>query len=33
VLLASGAWLRLRTAYGSVAVRRAGVGALGISVR
>ncbi|MBT3153498.1 hypothetical protein HTV45_21965 [Streptomyces sp. CHD11] len=32
-LLSSGAWLRLRTRYGSVAVRRAGVGALGISVR
>ncbi|MFI9149729.1 hypothetical protein [Streptomyces sp. NPDC053367] len=33
VLLSCGAWLRLRTAFGSVAVRRAGVGALGISVR
>jgi hypothetical protein len=33
VLLSAGAWMRLRTAYGSVAVRRAGVGTLGISVR
>lgn len=32
-LLSSGAWLRLRTPYGSVALRRAGTGALGISVR
>jgi hypothetical protein len=32
-LLASGAWLRLRTPYGSIAVRRAGLGALGVSVR
>ncbi|MFF9200679.1 hypothetical protein ACF1AE_02385 [Streptomyces sp. NPDC014986] len=32
-LLSSGAWLRLRTPYGSVAVRRAGLGALGLSVR
>ncbi|GGX10101.1 hypothetical protein GCM10010297_34600 [Streptomyces malachitofuscus] len=32
-LLSSGSWLRLRTPYGSVAVRRAGLGALGISVR
>ncbi|MEU2896349.1 hypothetical protein ACWC4E_35340 [Streptomyces sp. NPDC001273] len=32
-LVSAGAWLRLRTRYGSVAVRRAGVGALGISVR
>ncbi|EKX68049.1 hypothetical protein Sipo8835_37690 [Streptomyces ipomoeae] len=32
-LFSSGAWLRLRTAYGSIAVRRAGIGALGISVR
>ncbi|MET9442504.1 hypothetical protein [Streptomyces sp. NPDC006610] len=32
-LLSSGAWLRLRTPYGSVAVRRAGLGALGVSVR
>ncbi|MFF9332823.1 hypothetical protein [Streptomyces albogriseolus] len=32
-LFTSGAWLRLRTPYGSVAVRRAGVGALGLSVR
>ncbi|CAM5726753.1 hypothetical protein [Streptomyces fumanus] len=31
-LVSSGAWLRLRTPYGSVAVRRAGTGALGISV-
>ncbi|OIK23455.1 hypothetical protein [Streptomyces malaysiense] len=35
-LLASGAWLRLRTPYGSIAVRRAGalgsLGALGVSV-
>ncbi|MEU5755228.1 MULTISPECIES: hypothetical protein [unclassified Streptomyces] len=32
-LLSSGTWLRLRTPYGSVALRRAGAGALGISVR
>ncbi|MFE7906084.1 hypothetical protein [Streptomyces albogriseolus] len=32
-LFSSGAWLRLQTPYGSVAVRRAGVGALGLSVR
>ncbi|GAB2844662.1 hypothetical protein GCM10027074_09270 [Streptomyces deserti] len=32
-LFSSGAWLRLRTPYGSIAVRRAGVGALGLSVR
>ncbi|GHB23141.1 hypothetical protein GCM10010377_11360 [Streptomyces viridiviolaceus] len=32
-LVSSGAWLRLRTPYGSVAVRRAGIGALGLSVR
>lgn len=34
-LLRSGPWLRLRTPYGSVAVRQAGVGAgeLGVSVR
>ncbi|MFF7451055.1 MULTISPECIES: hypothetical protein [unclassified Streptomyces] len=32
-LLASGAWLRLRTPYGSIAVRRAGLGSLGVSVR
>lgn len=32
-LLSSGSWLRLRTPYGSVAVRRAGLGALGLSVR
>ncbi|MFF5663712.1 hypothetical protein ACFY7F_12935 [Streptomyces griseofuscus] len=35
-LLSSGAWLRLRTPYGSIAVRRAGalgsLGALGVSV-
>ncbi|GHE61940.1 hypothetical protein GCM10018785_33680 [Streptomyces longispororuber] len=30
-LLSSGAWLRLRTPYGSVALRRAGVGALSVS--
>ncbi|MFI9285570.1 hypothetical protein [Streptomyces werraensis] len=32
-LFSSGAWLRLRTPYGSVAVRRSGAGALGLSVR
>ncbi|MEW2075360.1 hypothetical protein ACFZAG_20755 [Streptomyces sp. NPDC012403] len=32
-LFSSGSWLRLRTPYGSVAVRRAGLGALGLSVR
>lgn len=32
-LLSSGAWLRLRTSYGSIAVRRAGLGALDVSVR
>ncbi|MGW2647686.1 hypothetical protein ACWC2T_22845 [Streptomyces sp. NPDC001393] len=33
-LFSSGAWLRLRTPYGSVAVRRtAGLGPLGVSVR
>ncbi|MEV5172173.1 hypothetical protein AB0L10_14045 [Streptomyces flaveolus] len=33
-LFSSGAWLRLRTPYGSVAVRQAGLlGALGVSVR
>ncbi|MEU5096384.1 hypothetical protein [Streptomyces sp. NPDC020996] len=32
-LFTSGAWLRLRTPYGSVAVRRAGREALGVSVR
>ncbi|MGW1026315.1 hypothetical protein ACWD4J_21925 [Streptomyces sp. NPDC002577] len=32
-LLSSGAWLRLRTPYGSIAVRRAGLGALSVSVR
>jgi hypothetical protein len=31
-LYASGAWLRLRTPYGSIAVRRAGLGAFGVSV-
>ncbi|WP_409472062.1 hypothetical protein [Streptomyces sp. HC307] len=30
---ASGAWLRLRTPYGSIAVRRAGLGPLDVSVR
>ncbi|MFD4633692.1 hypothetical protein ACFVYR_33165 [Streptomyces sp. NPDC058284] len=30
-LLSSGAWLRLRTAYGSVVVRRAGVGGLSVT--
>ncbi|MEV6836833.1 hypothetical protein AB0N17_20385 [Streptomyces sp. NPDC051133] len=32
-LFSSGAWLRLRTPYGSVAVRRAGLGSLGVIVR
>ncbi|MGW2635386.1 hypothetical protein [Streptomyces sp. NPDC001348] len=32
-LYSSGAWLRLRTPYGSVAVRTAGLGTLGVSVR
>ncbi|WP_431033661.1 hypothetical protein ACQYWQ_09175 [Streptomyces sp. P6-2-1] len=32
-LFSSGAWLRLRTPYGSVAVRRGGLGMLGISPR
>ena len=32
-LFSSGAWLRLRTPFGSIAVRRAGLGALGVSVR
>jgi hypothetical protein len=32
-LFSSGAWLRLRTPYGSVVVRRAGLGSLGLSVR
>ncbi|MFR9796196.1 hypothetical protein ACL02U_09880 [Streptomyces sp. MS06] len=32
-LLSSGAWLRLRTPYGSVAVRTAGLGSLDVSVR
>ncbi|MDI3387062.1 hypothetical protein QIS99_12760 [Streptomyces sp. B-S-A8] len=30
-LLASGAWLRLRTPYGSIALRRAGAGALSVT--
>ncbi|MFE9673389.1 hypothetical protein ACFYO5_04575 [Streptomyces sp. NPDC006259] len=33
LLFTSGSWLRLRTPYGSIAVRRAGLGALGLSVR
>ncbi|MGW4877920.1 hypothetical protein ACWEPI_15295 [Streptomyces sp. NPDC004262] len=33
VLLSAGAWLRLRTPFGSIAVRRAGLGALDVSVR
>ncbi|MFF5531747.1 hypothetical protein ACFY71_04605 [Streptomyces cinerochromogenes] len=32
-LFSSGAWLRLRTPYGSVAVREAGLGSFGLSVR
>ncbi|MGW0826293.1 hypothetical protein [Streptomyces sp. NPDC002845] len=32
-LFSSGAWLRLRTPYGSIALRRAGLGALDVSVR
>ena len=32
-LFSSGAWLRLRTPYGSIAVRRAGLGTLDVSVR
>ncbi|KND35545.1 hypothetical protein [Streptomyces acidiscabies] len=32
-LFSSGAWLRLRTEYGSIAVRRAGLGDFGLSVR
>ncbi|WP_030813989.1 hypothetical protein [Streptomyces sp. NRRL F-2799] len=32
-LFSSGAWLRLRTPYGSIVVRRAGLGALGVTVR
>jgi hypothetical protein len=33
-LFSSGSWLRLRTPYGSVAVRQAGpLGSLGVSVR
>ncbi|MFD8739724.1 hypothetical protein ACFV06_33100 [Streptomyces sp. NPDC059618] len=31
-LYSSGAWLRLRTPFGSIAVRRAGLGALGVTV-
>ncbi|MFD6550533.1 hypothetical protein, partial [Streptomyces sp. NPDC058398] len=31
-LYSSGAWLRLRTPFGSIAVRRAGLGSLGVSV-
>ncbi|MER6270735.1 hypothetical protein [Streptomyces sp900105755] len=33
VLLSAGAWLRLRTPFGSIAVRGAGLGALDVSVR
>ncbi|MFE1443450.1 hypothetical protein [Streptomyces sp. NPDC058739] len=33
VLFSSGGWLRLRTPYGSVALRRGGLGVLGVSVR
>ncbi|MGW1538905.1 hypothetical protein ACWCPM_01175 [Streptomyces sp. NPDC002309] len=32
-LVSSGPWLRLRTPYGSIAVRRAGLGVPGLSVR
>lgn len=32
-LFSSGAWLRLRTPYGSIAVRQGGLGVLGVSVR
>ncbi|MFJ4976903.1 hypothetical protein ACIP6X_16420 [Streptomyces coeruleorubidus] len=32
-LFSSGAWLRLRTPYGSIAVRQAGLGTLDVSVR
>ncbi|MGW2819602.1 hypothetical protein ACWC24_01135 [Streptomyces sp. NPDC001443] len=32
-MFSSGAWLRLRTPYGSIAVRTAGLGTLGVSVR
>ncbi|MCW7945251.1 hypothetical protein AAW14_25435 [Streptomyces hygroscopicus] len=32
-LFSSGTWLRLRTPYGSIAVRRAGLGVLDVSVR
>ncbi|MFF3447360.1 hypothetical protein ACFYXJ_09535 [Streptomyces sp. NPDC002667] len=31
-LYSSGAWLRLRTPFGSIAVRRSGLGALGVTV-
>ncbi|MEV7390312.1 hypothetical protein [Streptomyces sp. NPDC091215] len=33
VLLSAGAWLRLRTPFGSIAVRRTGLGAFGVTVR
>ncbi|MFG3017384.1 hypothetical protein ACGFZQ_02330 [Streptomyces sp. NPDC048254] len=33
VLLSAGVWLRLRTPFGSIAVRQAGLGALDVSVR
>ncbi|MEU9173170.1 hypothetical protein AB0D34_36320 [Streptomyces sp. NPDC048420] len=32
-LFSSGAWLRLRTPFGSIAVRQGGLGTLGVSVR
>ncbi|MET9785439.1 hypothetical protein [Streptomyces canus] len=32
-LFSSGAWLRLRTPYGSIAVRQGGLGTLGVTVR
>ncbi|MGC0340673.1 hypothetical protein [Streptomyces sp. SLBN-8D4] len=32
-LFSSGAWLRLRTPYGSIAVRQGGLGMLGVTVR
>jgi hypothetical protein len=32
-LFSSGAWLRLRTPYGSIAVRQGGLGTLGVSMR
>jgi hypothetical protein len=32
-LFSSGAWIRLRTPYGSIALRRAGLGTLDVSVR